>query len=312
MSIKRVHKVEFKSNDFDEFSTMIKNANLEILLLEKGLFRGKGTLLKGKHVLVSSFVMNKKNLQMGTAVPGFITFVICKPDISVKWRNYELEHGMIGVLWKNEHHAIADSNLIGMPISIDENYFEECCRLIGCPEVMTTLRKNDLLKVNQTHLKELRIFLDKILNSESLVENISLKVLEHQLVELLINTISFSIPEKTFYRENVNTFNNAVDYIHDNIKDLTTVNEVCRSLNVSDRQLRHLFQKKYAISPKNYIQNLKLSLIYKRLKVEQTEEVTIRSLAGDFNFWHMGQFSRDYRKLFGELPSETLTKSRAY
>ncbi|MBW1792367.1 MAG: helix-turn-helix domain-containing protein, partial [Deltaproteobacteria bacterium] len=25
-------------------------------------------------------------------------------------------------------------------------------------------------------------------------------------------------------------------------------------------------------------------------------------------FWHMGQFAADYRKLFGELPSET----RAY
>ena len=188
----------------------------------------------------------------------------------------------------------------------------ECCRQIGCPELMTTLRKNDLLKVNEAHLKELRIFLDKILNSESLVKNISSKVLEHQLVELLINTISFSNPEKTFYRENVNTFSNAVDYIHDNIKDLKNVNEVCRRLNVSDRQLRHLFQKKYAISPKNYIQNLRLNLIYKRLKVEQKEEVTIRSLAGDFNFWHMGQFAKDYKKLFGELPTETLIKSRAY
>ena len=105
-----------------------------------------------------------------------------------------------------------------MPISIDENYFEECCRLIGCPEVMTALRKNDLLKINQTHLKALRIFLDIILNSDSLVQNISLKVLEHQLVELLINTISFSILEKTFYRESVNTFNNAIDYIHDTLK----------------------------------------------------------------------------------------------
>jgi AraC family ethanolamine operon transcriptional activator len=25
--------------------------------------------------------------------------------------------------------------------------------------------------------------------------------------------------------------------------------------------------------------------------------------------WHMGQFAADYRKLFGELPSETLNKT---
>jgi len=29
-------------------------------------------------------------------------------------------------------------------------------------------------------------------------------------------------------------------------------------------------------------------------------------VANAWGFWHMGQFARDYRRLFGELPSDTL------
>jgi AraC family ethanolamine operon transcriptional activator len=32
----------------------------------------------------------------------------------------------------------------------------------------------------------------------------------------------------------------------------------------------------------------------------------IADVANNWGFWHMGQFAHNYRKLFGELPSETL------
>ena len=34
------------------------------------------------------------------------------------------------------------------------------------------------------------------------------------------------------------------------------------------------------------------------------------SIAADFGFWEFGRFSGQYRRLFGELPSETLRRSR--
>jgi AraC family transcriptional regulator, ethanolamine operon transcriptional activator len=33
---------------------------------------------------------------------------------------------------------------------------------------------------------------------------------------------------------------------------------------------------------------------------------TIGDIANTWGFWHMGQFAADYRRQFGELPSETL------
>jgi len=34
----------------------------------------------------------------------------------------------------------------------------------------------------------------------------------------------------------------------------------------------------------------------------------IADVANRWGFWHMGQFAADYRRQFGELPSETLKR----
>ncbi|NES89128.1 MAG: AraC family transcriptional regulator [Okeania sp. SIO2B9] len=46
-----------------------------------------------------------------------------------------------------------------------------------------------------------------------------------------------------------------------------------------------------------------------RLKVSDPENSTITTLAGQFGFWSAGHFARDYKAMFGELPSETLQKT---
>jgi AraC family ethanolamine operon transcriptional activator len=37
---------------------------------------------------------------------------------------------------------------------------------------------------------------------------------------------------------------------------------------------------------------------------------SVSDAANRWGFWHMGQFAADYRKLFGERPSQTATDSR--
>ena len=39
------------------------------------------------------------------------------------------------------------------------------------------------------------------------------------------------------------------------------------------------------------------------------QPVTVAEVAGRWGFWHMGQMAADYRKLFDELPSQTLRGS---
>jgi AraC family ethanolamine operon transcriptional activator len=46
--------------------------------------------------------------------------------------------------------------------------------------------------------------------------------------------------------------------------------------------------------------------VRQELKVAPAGTASVREIARRWGFWHTGEFAADYRRLFGELPSETL------
>jgi AraC family ethanolamine operon transcriptional activator len=63
----------------------------------------------------------------------------------------------------------------------------------------------------------------------------------------------------------------------------------------------------YGVTPKAYINALRLNAVRKLLKLSTGNERVVDA-ANAWGFWHMGKFAADYRKLFGENPSQTLTQ----
>ena len=62
------------------------------------------------------------------------------------------------------------------------------------------------------------------------------------------------------------------------------------------------------MSPKTYLTWNRFNRVRRELKKYKKGSVKISDIANAFGFWHMGQFAADYRRLFDELPSETLKK----
>jgi methylphosphotriester-DNA--protein-cysteine methyltransferase len=101
----------------------------------------------------------------------------------------------------------------------------------------------------------------------------------------------------------------ALEVIHDSeLPDISAV-ELCGHTNGSQRSLEKAFLKRFGVTPKKYIKYLRLSRVRKGLLSFDSEGCeSIIELAGIHGFWHMGQFAADYRKIYGELPSETLRR----
>lgn len=86
-----------------------------------------------------------------------------------------------------------------------------------------------------------------------------------------------------------------------------SVATLCESLEVSAPTLYRAFREELGMSPKAYLMAWTLNGIHGDLvRASPTERVN--ELAAQWGLWHMGQFARDYRKHFGELPSETLRR----
>ena len=94
----------------------------------------------------------------------------------------------------------------------------------------------------------------------------------------------------------------ARELILENLSAPFTSDEIARSLGVSRRVLNYAFQHGLGIGTYQYVQMEKLHAARRKLKTG--DSVTETCLA--FGFSTPSRFARQYRRLFGELPSETL------
>ncbi len=88
-----------------------------------------------------------------------------------------------------------------------------------------------------------------------------------------------------------------------------TLTDLSDALGTSSRTLSYGFQEIFGMSPIAYLKTLRLHSVYRTLKAADTSSQTIESIANQFGFWSLGHFSRDYKQMFGELPSETYRRS---
>ncbi|MPW30962.1 helix-turn-helix domain-containing protein [Agarivorans sp. B2Z047] len=88
------------------------------------------------------------------------------------------------------------------------------------------------------------------------------------------------------------------------LKNPITVSELCAAVHVSRRTLQYTFSQCCDMTPKQYIQIIRLNQVRRALLNSQHQQ-TIAEVAFDYGFFHLGQFCRDYKRLFCETPSET-------
>lgn len=139
-----------------------------------------------------------------------------------------------------------------------------------------------------------------------------LQVFFDELIELLQN------PHRELNFDNVETFDtssvrfkhflNAFEYMHSNPLWSFDIVELAKVSHISKRSLFSWFKHYTGVTPYQYYSALHLSMVRSELLRRRPQEVVISEIALDHGFYHLSRFSRKYRQLFGELPSETLRK----
>jgi AraC family ethanolamine operon transcriptional activator len=87
--------------------------------------------------------------------------------------------------------------------------------------------------------------------------------------------------------------------------------DLCAALGVSARRLHDAFRAVLGMSPHAYLKSRRLLLAHRALLGRMDRPDLVKSVALAHGFWHLGHFARDYRALFGRLPSETLAMRTA-
>jgi AraC family ethanolamine operon transcriptional activator len=83
--------------------------------------------------------------------------------------------------------------------------------------------------------------------------------------------------------------------------------DLCRELGVSERTLHYAFREVRGLSPMAYFRAVRLNAVRQELKAAP-DTAAVHAIARRWGFGHPGEFAAAaYRRLFGELPSQTLT-----
>jgi AraC-like DNA-binding protein len=91
--------------------------------------------------------------------------------------------------------------------------------------------------------------------------------------------------------------------------NIDCVIDLCMALNVSRRTLERTFHRIVGKAPKAYLRHLKLCMAREELA---RGDRSVTEVAIKHGFLELGRFAQSYRRLFGELPSETAAIRRRY
>jgi AraC family transcriptional regulator, ethanolamine operon transcriptional activator len=97
------------------------------------------------------------------------------------------------------------------------------------------------------------------------------------------------------------------EYMRDHVD--ATLLDLSRVSGLRSRSLINAFVAVTGFSPMDYLKRIRLDGARRTLLRRAKRDTRITDIATDWGFWHMGHFATDYRAMFGETPSQTLSKT---
>jgi AraC-like DNA-binding protein len=96
------------------------------------------------------------------------------------------------------------------------------------------------------------------------------------------------------------------DFIAEHARQPIYLDDLCTALGLSRRGVEALFRDSLGLGPTAFLRHHRLHGVRRALREATPSPGTVKQLALEWGFWHMGNFANDYRTFFGEKPSQTL------
>jgi len=103
-------------------------------------------------------------------------------------------------------------------------------------------------------------------------------------------------------------FRKARDYLTEHLREPVYLDDLSRALGLCHRAVESLFHDFYGVSPLKLLRHQRLHGAHRALQQAKPETGLVKRIALEWGFLHLGHFAGDYRRFFGENPSETLAE----
>ena len=310
-----IHVAQLSCNSFGEFAEATSGWALDWRQLDRGPLSARLLQVATPSVLVTQFLFNRKFHQRGTSPPGTRTFGIVGAHSSpVEWNGREGSKNQIEVFpATDEYECVSHPKFRADGVSIPEDSIRSVAETLGLPDPLERLPVGScFVEADPLRMQVLRRGLAMLYSAVSDPNHVPLDEktcseldfeIRSSLVFALASGLDIDVrsPAPTVRSRALRL---ALDYIEANADNAPTVRDICRASRASYRTLNYAFLDRFGVAPKQYLQASRLDGVRKELR-RKGPSAKITDVANTWGFWHMGQFARDYRRQFGELPSET-------
>jgi len=302
--------------NFEIFSNVLSGYDIDVKQIGRGSFSAFLQQIQYGPVAINRFTTTLRFEANGKPPPGVRTFGIptanCQPFV---WRDKQTSGNTIQIYKPSTELAlITHPEFEAIDISISEKDFNELNRLWGFPDLASMIDNREMLECDPAKMQGLRNTLEYICSvidnePDRLKQDIELQnLVNFQVPYLLAEALMTSTVHrvKATASKRSRTVKTATDYINATANKAISIEKLCHDTGINKRTLQRAFLEQYGITPKFYLQTQRLNNVYKTLLHSDPDSIKITDIALNQGYWHMSQFAADYRRQFGELPSETL------
>lgn len=300
--------------EFDQFIEFSAAWDVDFRQIGRGPLNATLSQVVGESWSFAKARFDRLAWQQGAAIPGMKTFAILDPNAPGNdWCGRPFSPDSIAVFASDgEFQSISQPGFDVYTLSFTDEQLAAACERLGIPDVTEKLSSSGvILQMDRRRTSVLRQLVNsslQVLCGTGLTgtdwtgnNHIRNKVAEHLVMLLTDSTHLSRTPSQ---RSRSIALSRAFEVIENGLGKGISVREVATTSGISRRTLEYAFRDRYDISPKVFINSQRLAMVRRDLRSKPTD-IPIVEIANRWGFWHMGQFARDYRHQFGELPSET-------
>lgn len=285
--------------DSEFLKSVVSDSDTQHKQVSAGKFEGKIKRIILPDIVIDHGEYNLKLIAKGALSPHTVTLMIIHHvDEIGKVCGNDIEGGDLIVL---PIHADAEftipKNTIWTAINVSEAHLLKYGLKVTTIQLFH-LDKKDFYRFNQTYMALENQFSQGLESQEVLQDTI----LSHfiQTIEGLDNKIESQYSAGNLMALKVR------DYIIEHIEEPLQMFQLCQLTNKGIRTIERTFKQIFNLTVRDYHTAYRLSLIRQTLIHDKNTSVSDTALK--YGYLHLGRFSQNYKKLFGELPSQTLRR----
>ncbi len=306
-------------NDFECFRDAASMWSLDFKQLDSGKLNADLQILETAHVQIGTTTLNRKFEQKGIAPNGFCTVVLTSTSKQFyQWRGYNVTgRDLLIHAGSGEFQSISKPGWGIFTIAISNDFINQFKENFEIGRNNFLDDGSEVVTVSLPEIENLRYKLNSIFNAASFLPG---KIHSRAIQQFIFNDIPSmllqSILRSAVPRSRPDSrlrdiaLKKAITYLNESPYDNPSISELCNIAGASQRTLEYAFNETYEFGPKEYIRKNLLNRVREVLRNANPAKTKVQDVAHRYGFLHLGHFGSDYKKLFQELPSETLLKKK--